>query len=126
MIILYRNKNRLGVDVMLQIYKNKFDKSIKNILIMIGILLVLVLVTLLLNKNGNKISNLESELDENGESNIKKLVINEIINNNSSVYADPEGNVYDIVELYNGSNKDIKLEKYSLSDDENKAKWFYG
>lgn len=111
---------------MLQIYKNKFDKSIKNILIMIGILLVLVLVTLLLNKNGNKISNLESELDENGESNIKKLVINEIINNNSSVYADPEGNVYDIVELYNGSNKDIKLEKYSLSDDENKAKWFFG
>lgn len=110
---------------MLQISRQKFNKSIKNILVLIGILLVFILVALIFN-NEDTISNLEVELDENGTPNINKLVINEIINNNSSVYADAEGKVYDIVELYNGSNKDINLEKYSLSDDENQVKWLFG
>lgn len=123
MVILY--KNRLGVGAMIQINKSKFNKSFKNILVMIGILIILIIFSLLFNKK-TTISNLESNLDKDGNPNINSLVINEIINNNDSLYADENGYMYDILELYNGTNKDINLEKYSLSDDENKVKWIFG
>lgn len=109
---------------MIQINRKKFNKSIKNIFVMIIILIAIVLFSLLFDKK-IPTSNLETDLEENGNPNINSLVINEIINNNSSVYADEEGNVYDIIELYNGTNKDINLENYSLSDDDSKVKWVF-
>ena len=64
---------------MLQISRQKFNKSIKNIIVLIGFLLVFILVALIFN-NEDTISNLEVDLDENGIPSINKLVINEIIN----------------------------------------------
>jgi len=43
------------------------------------------------------------------------LIINEVISSNTEYYA-PDGGYYDIVELYNNSDKAIELSEYYLSD----------
>lgn len=110
---------------MLKLDKGKLVKNYKNILILILIFIVLVILSFLLTKNSNSIPKQEIDLEENGNPNIKNLVINEVMNNNDSVFADEEGNIYDFVEIYNGSSSEINLNGYSLSDDENKDKWFF-
>ena len=109
---------------MIQVDRTKFKKNYKNVLFLILIFVVLFAIFFPLTKD-SKISNIESDLEKDGDPNISKLVINEVMNNNGSVFADEEGNIYDWVELYNGSNKEINLNGYSLSDDENKDKWFF-
>ena len=45
---------------------------------------------------------------------------------NKGAYSDEYGNTYDWIELYNGSDKDIDLSKYTLSDEESgNAKWIF-
>jgi len=46
------------------------------------------------------------------------LMITEIMTSNQGIYADPDGNCYDWVELYNGSKEDISLLGYTLNDNE--------
>lgn len=54
------------------------------------------------------------------------LVLNEIMSSNDGIYVDAEGNAYDWIELYNGSDRDINLEKYGLSDSlEDDVKWLF-
>ncbi len=45
-----------------------------------------------------------------------KLIINEIMTSNKGAYADPEGNCYDWIELYNGESHDISLKGYTITD----------
>lgn len=49
---------------------------------------------------------------------IERLVINEIMTSNQGAYTDPYGELYDWIELYNGTDNDISLLNYSLSDRE--------
>ncbi len=52
------------------------------------------------------------------------LMINEVVPTPRSGLRDEDGELSDWVELYNASNKDIKLGNYALSDDETKpVKW---
>lgn len=48
--------------------------------------------------------------------NTGSLVINEIMTSNQGVYTDSYGDLYDWVELYNGTDKDILLTDYTLDD----------
>lgn len=109
---------------MIEFNKKKFKKNAKYILIIILMINVLLLISVFGSKS-NKINELEQDLEETGESSISKLVINEIANNNTSSVSDSEGAVYDWIELYNGTNKDIDLTGYTLSDDPKQLKWSF-
>ena len=56
---------------------------------------------------------------------IEKLIISEISTTNSGVIADGEGNSHDYIELYNGTDADIVLDNYGLSDSEKEIKWVF-
>ena len=47
-----------------------------------------------------------------------KLIINEIMANNTNTYVDDNGEYSDYIELYNGNSFDIDLSEYYLSDNE--------
>jgi len=53
------------------------------------------------------------------------LQISEVMSSNGGVISDSEGNVYDWVELYNGTDEDINLKNYRLSDVKY-SKWVFG
>ena len=101
-------------------------KKLKNNLgffvIAIMMLVVLTLVNYISDKKANSLD--KAELTD-GEVNISKLVINEVMTSNKGAYADPNGKIYDYVEIYNGNEKDINLKDYGLSDEENKVKWVF-
>ena len=100
--------------------KKKLKRNISSILLMIAIIIVLVVIDSL-----PKILEKDEKLD-NGKININALVINEIMTSNKGAYADDKGNTYDWIELYNGSNKDIDLSGYGLSDaDSGSTKWIF-
>jgi len=96
----------------------------KNVLL---IIIGIAVVILLLFFNGlviNKKQKEESLQDQDIE--INKLVINEILTSNKGVFVDEFGDSYDYIELYNGTNKDINLLNYGLSDREDgKIKWLF-
>ena len=55
------------------------------------------------------------------------LVINEVVSNNDSSLADYAGDFPDWIELFNGSDAEINLDGYSLTDDAtDPAKWKFG
>lgn len=101
-------------------------KKLKNNLgffvIAIMMMVVLTLVNYISDKKANSLD--KAELTD-GEVNISKLVINEVMTSNKGAYADPNGKIYDYVEIYNGNEKDINLKDYGLSDEENKVKWVF-
>ncbi len=104
--------------------KSKFKENSKYMLIILVVLNAILLISFLVSKNAS-IDIIEYDLDENGDSTINKLVINEVANNNTGSYSDSEGNIFDWVELYNGTEEDIDLSGYSLSDDNTKIKWSF-
>ena len=54
------------------------------------------------------------------------IIINEVIPKNDSLYPDLNGEYYDLIELYNTTNKTIDLRGMSLSDDpKNPTKWTF-
>ena len=105
----------------------KFDvKKFKNNILFFAIsgllIVVLLLLSLVSNKNANK---LEKQELSDGDININKLVINEIMTGNKGVVAAEDGKIYDYIEIYNGNNKDINLKDYGLSDEESQVKWVF-
>lgn len=109
---------------MIEFNRKRFKKNAKYIL---GIVLI-VNILLLISVFGSRITGineLEQDLEESGESNVSKLVINEIASNNISSVSDSTGDIYDWIELYNGTSKDIDLSGYTLSDDPTKLKWAF-
>lgn len=104
--------------------KLKFKENSKYMLIILVVLNVILLISFVASKS-TSIGVIEHDLEENGESTVNKLVINEVSNNNGGSYSDSEGNIYDWIELYNGTDEDINLYGYSLSDDNNRIKFSF-
>ena len=104
---------------MVKFDRNTFKKNIIPILLMFSFFCALLIVNLFLEKGGFKISKLKD-----GDIDVSKLVINEIMSSNKGAHVDEDGNSYDWIELYNGSNHDINLHNYGLSDVESgQIKW---
>ena len=91
------------------------------------IFFMLILVTILAVANSflYRINPATARLEDE-KNNIKQLVINEIMTSNKGVYNDPEGNSFDWLELYNGSDEIIDLTNYGLSDkNSGEVKWIF-
>ena len=102
--------------------KTILKENLKYILMILIAIFLIVIISLLI-KTPDDIEPID--LEDSGTSNINKLVINEIVNDNGGVYNDINGNCYDFIELYNGNNKDIDLTGYTLSDDPHATKWAF-
>ena len=105
------------------IEKDKFETNKLFILLTVIVIGVFIVLSLLCTNN-NDVTR-ETDLEESGDSKINKLVINEYMSSNNGTIIDEDGEVYDWVELYNGTNKDINLKNYGLSDNKNQVKWVF-
>lgn len=105
----------------------EFDsKKFKKNIPFFGICLLLIVIFLLFSLISSKKNNtLEKKELTDGDVNISKLVINEIMTSNKGTYADENGKIYDYVEIYNGNDNDINLKDYGLSDENEKVKWVF-
>lgn len=104
--------------------KNIIDKDVlKGNIKYVFILLILGIFLVVFDVFSNKPKTVKKELNDKDIS-YNELVINEIMTSNSGSYIDEEGNTSDWIELYNGTNKDINLKDYGLSDDiSGRIKW---
>ena len=102
--------------------KEELIKGKKFIVISIVLMVILFSFYYFIGQGNNDIK--ENELSENGSEEYYKLVINEYMSTNGNVI-DQDGFTYDWIELYNGSDKDINLKNYGLSDRDNKVKWVF-
>ena len=100
----------------------KFKKNILFFIVSIGLLVFIVLISSIFGTGGAKLK--EEELGDEIVD-INGLIINEVMSSNNGVIADEKGNLYDYVELYNGSEKDISLKNYGLSDEGEGVKWTF-
>lgn len=107
---------------MFDIKKEEFKKNYLFILISILIIILFIIFNIFITKN-NKLD--IKDLEQNGNNNIQKLVINEIVTSNDGIYSSEDGSICDFIELYNGSNSDINLKNYGISDKEKKVKWVF-
>ncbi|MGB7594505.1 MAG: lamin tail domain-containing protein [Erysipelotrichaceae bacterium] len=95
--------------------------------LVLGLIAIIVGISFLLSilvRNSTILKPVDSELGEE-ESDATGLVINEIMTANNGAVADPSGNLYDWVELYNGGDQAINLKNYGLSDSMDKTKWAF-
>ena len=104
----------------------KFDLSvIKNNKLFIFLLLPLIVLMFLIDNKDSK-NKIVQTVNNNYESGTGRLVINEVMASNKGAFIDKDGNCYDWVELYNGTNHSINLKNYGLSDTKSdKVKWIF-
>lgn len=101
--------------------QKKFNSNIKSIFGMILLIVILLFIQSFLFPTEQKATSLGSE-----DIHVNSLVINEIMTSNKGAYADEEGTSYDWIELYNGSDNDIDLSGFGLSDeDSGNTKWLF-
>lgn len=105
------------------INKEEIIKNKNIILIIISVIFIFIISSLFFNNKSNTLY--EKELSQDGDSKINKLVINEYMSSNNGLLVDTNGEIYDWIELYNGTNSDINLRNYGLSDNKNNVKWIF-
>ena len=98
----------------------KFDNKLKTDIKLISIMFLAFLILAGLNFFFRYQTNALNKLID-ADININQLVINEIMTNNRGAHANEYGNVYGWIEFYNGTNRDINLNEYALSDRDNGA-----
>lgn len=109
----------IGVSMKL-IDNDKFKNNKVGILVML-----LVTVTLIILEYSITLKEQPSSLKDK-EIQINALVINEVMASNKGALADNNGNIYDWIELYNGTDEDVDLTGYGLSDEESgHIKWIF-
>ncbi|KAF0223399.1 MAG: Spore coat protein [Erysipelotrichaceae bacterium] len=109
---------------MLKISRQHF---IRNGVIMLTITALIcgALLMSLMSENIKIVNQDPDVIEPDGTSAIHALVIHEIMSSNQGAVADPQGNTYDWIELYNGTSRDIDLSNYGLSDTKNETKWIF-
>ena len=100
----------------------KFKSNLPFLAICVLLIVIFLIISLFTGKSANRLAKQDLE---DGDVNISKLVINEIMSSNKGVYADENGKLYDYIEIYNGNNHDINLKDYGLSDENEKVKWVF-
>ena len=100
----------------------KFKNNMMFFAVAIGLLVVLSLLSFLTDRKGSTLD--KTDLVD-GDIDINKLVLNEIMTSNKGAYADPDGYLYDYVEIYNGTKNDINLKNYGLSDENTTVKYVF-
>lgn len=103
----------------------KAIKKNSRTLAMIFIVVVLSVVVSILINSVYLPSLDEKPLDNDGTMAVGHLVISEVMTANDGAYTDESGQLYDWIELYNGSESDISLKNYGLSDVNDKVKWLF-
>ena len=106
---------------MISIKKRELKKNKWFIFISFTIVLVFVIISMFLNGNYK----LDVADLGNSSSKINKLIINEIMSSNGGSYSNEDGYICDWIEIYNGSNDNINLKNYGLSDKTKKIKWVF-
>lgn len=108
-------------------FKMKFDwKTFKENRKTLILIIIIVVTTMFLSLLINSLYTYylkEQPLIESGAINTSKLIISEVSADNNGMFTDDEGEAFDWVELYNGSNEAINLSGYGLSDVYSKTKW---
>ena len=99
-----------------------FKKNIMFFIVSVATLVAIVLFSTIFGSGG---SSLDKQDLNNEDVNIPGLVISEVMSSNNGVVVDEKGNLYDYVELYNGSEKVINLKNYGLSDEGEGVKWTF-
>ncbi|MDO4378706.1 MAG: CotH kinase family protein [Erysipelotrichia bacterium] len=105
--------------------RNTYEKPKKDIWLIITIaiaLIVAVVLSVVFSKYNNQEVTIK-DLPQQADTAISKLVINEVMTNNSGVYVNSNNEKSDYVELYNGTDKTIDLSGYGLSDKGDRVKW---
>ncbi len=105
--------------------RNTYEKPKKDIYLIITIALVLIVAVVLsfvLSKYNDQEVTIK-DLPQQADTTINKLIINEVMTNNSGVYVNSNNEKSDYVELYNGTDKTIDLSGYGLSDKGDRVKW---
>ncbi len=102
--------------------RSKFQEN-RKLLMLIGVIVAFTLLLSLIVKLTNTYFLKEKPLIEQGEIKTSKLIISEVMADNNGMFSDEHGQLYDWVELYNGSEKEIHLAGYGLSDVLHKSKW---
>ncbi len=90
------------------------------------VVLLFIVIGILVPKDGSLQEYDIKDLPETFEADFSKLIISEIVTNNNGVYVNENNEQCDYIELYNGTDKDIDLSGYGLSDDNKKIKWAFG
>jgi len=93
------------------------------ILILTLSVIIISLFSILYNKTKSEIE--AEDLPTSFDNKINALVINEVMPNNSGVYVNDKNKQADYVELYNGTDNDINLDGYGLSDRKDRIKWAF-
>lgn len=91
-----------------------------------GLLIALAVGSVILYDSSELDSSILDVEDLTNESfQIEKLIINEVCSTSSGVISDFDGNSHDYIELYNGTDQEIILDNYGLSDSEKEIKWVF-
>ena len=103
--------------------KVAFKENAKEIIIILVVVVCFFIGSIVgfTEDKGYETKELEGEIN----SQIHKLVINEVMSSNGGVLLDEEGNSCDWIELYNGNSHEINLANYGLSDKPNEVKWAF-
>ena len=106
--------------------KNRFD--FKFILLIVLLIAVLVLSSFFIEgRHGSQtIIDITDLPDINSITDVNKLIISEIVSSNSGIYLNDSNQPVDFIELYNGTDEDINLSGYGLSDTKEKVKFAFG
>ena len=67
----------------------------------------------------------EDDSADTSYSDIHKLIISELMSNNGGVFVSETNEICDYLELYNGTEKEIRLNGYALSDRKDTIKWTF-
>ena len=100
----------------------KFKNNILFFIISGLLLVIFVLLGIFKDKSS---STLEKKDLNDKDISINSLVISEIMSSNNGTIVSSDGGLYDYLELYNGSDKDIELKDYGLGDGGSTAKWVF-
>ena len=104
--------------------KALFKKNLTFFLIITTLLVSVLMIQDVFDLSG--LENIESvEVSEQTRLAIDKLVISEVMASNSQAHKDPNGQYSDWVEFYNGSNFDLSLENFALTDRVDTIKWLF-